>query len=77
MEATDEVVCGPVNAIHSMIAASFQFACIHIVSHFLLFLFKPLGQPGPIADVPNVKDIALEEMNELFNLQPNFVYKTI
>ncbi|GLU00296.1 hypothetical protein SLE2022_176740 [Rubroshorea leprosula] len=61
MEATDKIVCGPVDAINSMIATSFQIACIQIVSHFLLFLFKLLGQAGPIADVPNMKDITLED----------------
>ncbi|GKU88611.1 hypothetical protein SLEP1_g2853 [Rubroshorea leprosula] len=74
MEATDKMVCGPVDAINFMIATSFQIACIQIVSHFLLFLFKLLGQAGPIADVPNMKDITLEEMNKLFSLRLGFFF---
>ncbi|GLT84193.1 hypothetical protein SLE2022_024400 [Rubroshorea leprosula] len=51
MEATDEIVCRPIDAINPMIATSFQVACILVVSHIFHLLLKPLGQPGPVAQL--------------------------
>ncbi|XWS77398.1 hypothetical protein CRYUN_Cryun01aG0258200 [Craigia yunnanensis] len=51
MEATEQLVCQPVDAFNPLITISFQVSCILVISHVFHLLLKPLGQPGPIAQL--------------------------
>ncbi|XWS32520.1 hypothetical protein CRYUN_Cryun23aG0165100 [Craigia yunnanensis] len=51
MEATEQLMCQPVDAFNPLITTSFQVSCILVISHIFHLLLKPLGQPGPIAQL--------------------------
>ncbi|XVF22931.1 hypothetical protein REPUB_Repub12eG0213300 [Reevesia pubescens] len=51
MEATEQLVCQPVDAFNPLVTTSFQVSCILVISHVFHLLLKPLGQPGPFAQL--------------------------
>lgn len=51
MEATEQFMCQPVDAFNPLITTSFQVSCILVISHIFHLLLKPLGQPGPFAQI--------------------------
>ncbi|XVF33712.1 hypothetical protein REPUB_Repub17cG0191800 [Reevesia pubescens] len=51
MEATEQLVCQPVDAFNPLVTTSFQVSCILVISHIFHLLLKPLGQPGPFAQL--------------------------
>ncbi|XP_022759456.1 cation/H(+) antiporter 2-like [Durio zibethinus] len=51
MEATEQLVCQPVDAFNPLITTTFQVSCILVISHIFHLLLKPLGQPGPFAQL--------------------------
>ncbi|WRX09760.1 Cation/H+ exchanger - like 1 [Theobroma cacao] len=51
MEATEQLMCRPVDAFNPLITTSFQVSCILVISHIFHLLLKPIGQPGPVAQL--------------------------
>ena len=49
MEATEQLVCQPVDAFNPLITTSFQVSCILVISHIFHLVLKPLG--GPFAQL--------------------------
>ncbi|XWS45745.1 hypothetical protein CRYUN_Cryun14cG0005900 [Craigia yunnanensis] len=49
MEATEQLVCQPVDAFNPLITTSFQVFCILVISHIFHLVLKPLG--GPFAQL--------------------------
>lgn len=51
MEATEQLMCRPVDAFNPLVTTTFQVSCILVISHIFHLLLKPLGQPGPFAQI--------------------------
>ncbi|KAK8484515.1 hypothetical protein V6N12_057751 [Hibiscus sabdariffa] len=51
MEATEQLVCQPSDSFNPLITTSFQVSCILVISHVFHLVLKPLGQPGPFAQL--------------------------
>ncbi|OMO69759.1 Cation/H+ exchanger [Corchorus capsularis] len=51
MEATEQLVCRPVDEFNPLITTCFQVSCILVCSHIFHLLLKPIGQPGPVAQL--------------------------
>ncbi|XP_027179025.1 cation/H(+) antiporter 2-like [Coffea eugenioides] len=43
--------CQVIFAVNPIISMSMQVSCILVISHFFHLLLKPLGQPGPVAQI--------------------------
>ncbi|KAE8715131.1 putative DNA-damage-inducible protein f [Hibiscus syriacus] len=51
MEATKQLMCQPADSFNPLITTSFQVSCILVISHAFHLVLKPLGQPGPFAQL--------------------------
>ncbi|KAA3461959.1 cation/H(+) antiporter 2-like [Gossypium australe] len=51
MEATEQLMCQPSDSFNPLITTSFQVSCILVISHIFHLVLKPLGQPGPFAQL--------------------------
>ncbi|PPD81705.1 hypothetical protein GOBAR_DD21381 [Gossypium barbadense] len=51
MEAAEKATCRSVDNFNPLITTIFQVSCILVISHMFHILLKPLGQPGPFAQL--------------------------
>ncbi|XP_039042745.1 cation/H(+) antiporter 1-like [Hibiscus syriacus] len=51
MEGTENLMCRSGDSFNPWITSSFQVSCILVTSHIFHVLLKPLGQPGPFAQL--------------------------
>ncbi|MBA0559872.1 hypothetical protein Golob_016811 [Gossypium lobatum] len=51
MEAAETATCRSVDNFNPLITTIFQVSCILVISHMFHILLKPLGQPGPFAQL--------------------------
>ncbi|XVF73618.1 hypothetical protein PTKIN_Ptkin12aG0216600 [Pterospermum kingtungense] len=49
--ATQQLMCRPDDAFNPLVTTTFQVSCILVISHIFHLLLKPLGQPGPFAQI--------------------------
>lgn len=50
MEATQRIACNA-DLINPLFTMGIQVSCVLVLSHFFHLVLKPLGQPGPIAQI--------------------------
>lgn len=50
-EAAEKANCRSVDNFNPLITTIFQVSCILVISHMFHILLKPLGQPGPFAQL--------------------------
>ncbi|KAK9036043.1 hypothetical protein V6N11_078064 [Hibiscus sabdariffa] len=51
MEGTENLMCRSGDSFNPWVTSSFQVSCILVTSHIFHILLKPLGQPGPFAQL--------------------------
>ncbi|XP_039011711.1 cation/H(+) antiporter 2-like [Hibiscus syriacus] len=51
MEGKENLMCQSGDSFNPWVTSSFQVSCILVTSHFFHILLKPLGQPGPFAQL--------------------------
>ncbi|KAE8721236.1 hypothetical protein F3Y22_tig00016563pilonHSYRG00047 [Hibiscus syriacus] len=51
MEGTENLMCQSGDSFNPWVTSSFQVSCILVTSHIFHILLKPLGQPGPFAQL--------------------------